>query len=169
MGKKIKALVTGGSGFLGQHLVRQLAETGKYDVTIFDIREGAYKSADVSTVVGDLRKPESVADACKGMQIVFHVATAAPTGANAINKDLMDGVNVRGTENVVAACVACGVPKLVLTSSASVVFDGHRLDMVTEACPYAAKPMDYYTQVAIQQVLGVENPCPPKPQNPQPF
>jgi sterol-4alpha-carboxylate 3-dehydrogenase (decarboxylating) len=116
---KINALVTGGSGFLGQHLVQQLIETGKYNVTIFDIREGAFKHADVKTIIGDLRKPESVQAACTGMEVVFHVATAAPTGAGALNKELMDGVNVQGTKNVVDACGECGVKKLILTSSAS--------------------------------------------------
>lgn len=147
---KIKALVTGGSGFLGQHVVRQLVETGKYEVVIFDIREGAYKDAAVKTIVGDLRKPESVKEACRGMQVVFHVATAAITGANATNEQLMTSVNIDGTKNIVEACRTNGVPKLIFTSTASVVFEGKRLDMVTEEHPYATKPFDFYTMTKIE-------------------
>ncbi len=84
------------------------------------------------------------------MDVVFHCATAAPTGAGALNKALMDGVNVTGTRNIVAACQACKVKKLVSTSSASVVFDGRTLSMVDESHPYALKPMDYYTRTKIE-------------------
>ena len=59
-----------------------------------------------------------------GRDVVFHCATASPSAANALNEDLMYAVNVRGTEHVVAACKAAGVPRLVYTSSASVVFEG---------------------------------------------
>ena len=99
---------------------------------------------------GDLRKAEQVAEACKGMEVVFHCATAAPTGSGALNKGLMDGVNVEGTRNIVAGCQAAGVKKLVSTSSASVVFEGRTLRMVDESQPYATKPMDYYTQTKIE-------------------
>jgi nucleoside-diphosphate-sugar epimerase len=54
-----------------------------------------------------------VVEATKNMDVVFHCATAAPTGANALNNDLMFSVNVDGTRNVIEACVANGVPKLV--------------------------------------------------------
>lgn len=116
---KIKALVTGGSGFLGQHLLRQLVDTGKYEAFSFDIREGPSKVPGVEFIQGDLRSLASVEGAIKGMEVVFHVATAAPTGAGALNKALMDGVNVEGTKNVIAACQAHGVKKLIYTSSAS--------------------------------------------------
>jgi sterol-4alpha-carboxylate 3-dehydrogenase (decarboxylating) len=84
------------------------------------------------------------------MDVVFHVATAAPTAANAHNEALMSAVNVGGTQNIVDACVACGVPRLIYTSSASVVFEGKDLVGADEARPYAAKPMDYYTHTKIE-------------------
>lgn len=108
---KIKALVTGGGGFLGKHLVNQLLESGKYDVTVFDIRDDGKNKAPV--VTGDLRKIDSVVEATKGMDVVFHCATAAPTGENALNNQLMFSVNVDGTQNVIDACIKNGVRKLV--------------------------------------------------------
>lgn len=144
---KLKALVTGGAGFLGQHIVQQLIDTGKYDVFIFDIRDTGTARAPV--IVGDLRKHDQVASAVKGKDIVFHCATAAPTGENSLNNELMHSVNVDGTTNVINACMDCGVPNLVFTSSASVVFDGKKLDFVNEQHAYASKPMDYYTQTKI--------------------
>eukprot|EP00887_Chlorella_sp_A99_P005269 scaffold1.g5269.t1 len=125
---KQRALVTGGSGFLGRHLVQQLLDSGKYEVTVFDIRRGEEAEREgLSYVIGDLRKPEDVAAAAAGQDVVFHVATAAPTAANTLNEGLMRAVNVDGTAHVIDACVAVGVPRLVYTSSASVVFDGRDL------------------------------------------
>mmetsp|Transcript_11696 Transcript_11696/g.31887 ORF Transcript_11696/g.31887 Transcript_11696/m.31887 type:complete len:354 (-) Transcript_11696:490-1551(-) len=146
-GGKLRALVTGGSGFLGQHLVAQLLATGKYDVRVFDVRDNGTSAVPVT--VGDLRKPEQVVEATKHMDVVFHCATAAPTGANALNNNLMYSVNVDGTRNIIDACVTNSVPKLVYTSSASVVFDGSNLYNVDEQHPYAKKPMDYYTNTKI--------------------
>lgn len=144
-----RCLVTGGSGFLGRHLVQQLLDSGRWEVTVFDIRplEGEDRA---TCIVGDLRKRSDVDAAVQGMDCVFHVATAAPTAHNAHNQELMRAVNVDGTANVVDACAAAGVPRLVYTSSASVVFDGRDLYAADEATPYAARPMDYYTHTKIE-------------------
>lgn len=146
---KQRCLVTGGSGFLGRHLVQQLLESGRYEVTVFDVRavEGEERA---TYIVGDLRVPADVEAACKGQDVVFHVATAAPTAANAHNEGLMHAVNVDGTRHVIDACVTAGVPRLIYTSSASVVFDGRDLHAVDEAQAYAAKPMDFYTHTKIE-------------------
>lgn len=56
----------------------------------------------------------------------------------------------QGTRNVVEACIRGRVPKLVYTSSASVVFEGRDLLGVDEATPYAKKPLDYYTHTKIE-------------------
>ena len=68
------------------------------------------------------------------------------------NEKLMRSVNVTGTENVIRACVAQHVPKLVYTSSASVVFNGVDLLDVDETHPYADSFLDYYTKTKVQHV-----------------
>jgi sterol-4alpha-carboxylate 3-dehydrogenase (decarboxylating) len=114
--QKRKALVTGGNGFLGQHLVRQLVSSGLYEVTVLDIRDTG-DSAAHAVRVADLRDAAAVATAVAGQDVVFHCATAAPTGANALNNQLMYSVNVDGTRNVIAACKQHGVTRLVSAGS----------------------------------------------------
>jgi nucleoside-diphosphate-sugar epimerase len=112
------ALVVGGAGFLGRHIVSQLLESRRYaSVRVFDIRPCGLPGADER--VGDLRKPSDVAAAVDGVDVVIHVATATPTSENSLNKQLMDDVNVRGLQHVIDACRAAGVRRLVYTSSAS--------------------------------------------------
>lgn len=78
---------------------------------MFDIRDSGDNKAPV--VVGDLRKLDQVVEATKGMDVVFHCATAAPTGQNALNNELMYSVNVDGTDNIIKACIENKVKKLV--------------------------------------------------------
>lgn len=91
------------------------------------------------------RKPHCLCPPA-GMDVVFHCATAAPQVQNASTRAIMHAVNVLGTQNVIAGCVQHGVPKLVYTSSASVVFAGKDLLDIDETAPYPVKPLDYYTQ-----------------------
>jgi sterol-4alpha-carboxylate 3-dehydrogenase (decarboxylating) len=117
------AIVTGGSGFLGRHLVDALLADGRYGVVrVFDVR--ASPDTRVESIVGDLRDPASIGPAVRGADVVFHCATASPAAESAANRALMTAVNVGGTRNVIDAVIDAGVPRLVFTSSASVVFDG---------------------------------------------
>lgn len=90
---------------------------------------------------------------------MFHCATAAPAAANTANKKLMHDVNVKGTQNMIDACIGAGVPKLVYTSSASVVFDGADLIDVDESAPYASKPIDYYTETKVRLLCSGRQAC----------
>ena len=104
---------------------------------------------DLWVIVMQTLKPPEVLKHCAGAQVVFHSATAAPAAANTANRKLMHDVNVTGTEHVIAACLAARVPALVYTSSASVVFDGTDLIDTDESAPYAARPIDFYTETKV--------------------
>lgn len=141
---KQRALVTGGAGFLGRHLIQQLLDSGKYEVTCFDLQRVSIDGC--TCVAGDLSKAADVDAAVAGQDIVFHTATAAPSAQNAANAQaLMRRVNVTGTVNIIAACRASRVPRLVYTSSASVAFSGAPMVDVDESAPYPERPMDFYT------------------------
>src|SRR5579871_1290335 len=128
------ALVTGGGGFLGRYICEQLVARGDR-VRSFgrgDYPELAALGADVAR--GDVRDAEQVAAACSGVDVVFHVAGAAGIWGP---WDHFYGINVLGTENVLAGSRRHGVRKLVFTSSPSVTFDGSDQCGVDESAPYA--------------------------------
>ncbi|MBN1910146.1 MAG: NAD-dependent epimerase/dehydratase family protein [Pirellulales bacterium] len=132
----MKALVTGGGGFLGQYVVEQLVARGD---SVRTFCRGDYPelgALGVETVRGNLRDPLAVVDACRGMDVVFHVAAKA--GVWGRHEDFLRA-NMLGTSHVVFGCREQGVGRLVFTSSPSVTFDGTDQEGVDESAPYPTK------------------------------
>lgn len=131
----MNALVTGGGGFLGGAIVARLVARGD---KVRSLSRGDYPTLaamGVEQVRGDLADLDAVGRAAEGCEVVFHVAAKAgiwgPAGAYRRS-------NVLGTRNVIAACRARRVRRLVFTSSPSVVFDGRDMEGVDESVPYPA-------------------------------
>lgn len=127
------ALVTGGGGFLGSHIVEALLARGD---RVRSFGRGDYprlREQGVELVRGDLSDATAVAAACRGVDCVFHAA--AMPGISMRAKPY-DEINRLGTENVIAGCIAANVPRLVYTSSPSVVFAGRDQCGVDESTPY---------------------------------
>ncbi len=137
----MKALVTGAGGFLGLYLVEQLVARGD---SVRGYCRGRYEeldALDVETVRGDLRDREQTAAACRGMDVVFHVAGAPGLGGS---WNFYHSVNTLGTQNILEGCRKHGVPRLVYTSSPSVVFDQHEQAGVDESVPYPTRWLAHY-------------------------
>jgi len=153
-------LVTGGSGFLGGHIVQGLL-AASCRVRIFDVAKprdghGLWKEGEVDVVVGDLLDASSVASALRGVYCVIHVASPSPTSRNPV---LFQRVNVDGTRLLIEQCKAAGVDRFVYTSSASVVFDGRDQRNFDEKCPPPMHALDDYTKskLAAEQVVLSSN------------
>ncbi|KAK5864978.1 hypothetical protein PBY51_016174 [Eleginops maclovinus] len=149
-----RCAVIGGSGFLGRHLVEKLLDRG-YSVSVFDIRQ-SYELPGVAFHLGDLCDKQALLPAMKDVSLVFHCASPAPASDD---RGLFERVNIQGTRTIIQACIEAGVQKLVLTSSASVVFEGTDIKNGREDLPYAQKPIDYYTETKIVQEKLVLEAC----------
>ncbi len=139
----MKALVTGGNGFLGSAIVRMLHERGD-DVSI--LCRSSYENVAqyiVQAHQADLRDGAAVRRACTGMDVVFHVASLAGVWGQLRE---FQTINVDGTRNVIDACRAGGVPRLVYTSSPSVVFGRGDLCGVDESQPNPDRYLAAYPQ-----------------------
>jgi nucleoside-diphosphate-sugar epimerase len=132
----VKALVTGGSGFLGGAVVRCLVERG-WAVRSFQRRHSpALAALGVEQRQGDLADAAAVEAAVAGCETVFHVAARAVLWGPPRE---FQATNVAGTANVLAACRRSGVRRLVFTSTPSVVHGGRHLEGIDESAPYAER------------------------------
>lgn len=128
-----KSVVTGGAGFVGRNLVEALVRRGDA-VTTIDVGQKPWR-ADVTTLDADIRDKEAMKAAFAGAEVVYHNASIVHTKNNRV--DEVWSVNLGGTESVLAACQAAGVPKLVYVSSASAVYEGRDLENGDESLPYS--------------------------------
>ncbi|MCI0331810.1 MAG: NAD-dependent epimerase/dehydratase family protein [Planctomycetes bacterium] len=127
------ALVTGGGGFLGAYIVEAILARGG---RVRSFGRGDYprlQAQGAEVVRGDIRDRDAVAAACRDVECVYHVAAMPGISMRARG---YDEVNRVGTDNVLAACRAAGVTRLIYTSSPSVVFAGHDQRGVDESEPY---------------------------------
>jgi nucleoside-diphosphate-sugar epimerase len=131
--KNEKVLVTGGGGFLGKAIVKQLKAGGDRVISFSRSFYDDLARLGVEQIQGDLADPGAVDQALQGVDTVFHVA-AKPGIWGAF--DGYFKANVTGTRNVIDACRANRVARLVYTSSPSVVFDGKHMEGTDESAPY---------------------------------
>lgn len=117
-GAVVKALVTGGGGFLGQHIVRQLLDRGDEVRVLGRSRYPHLEEWNVPCVQGDVRDAEAVAAAVKGCDTIFHVA--ARVGYWGRHSEYVE-TNVNGTQHLLAAAQSAEVERFVYTSTPSVV------------------------------------------------
>lgn len=154
----MKALVTGGGGFLGGVIVRMLRERGDQVRSFSRGEYPALAALGVEQVRGGLEDREAVIGAAAGCDVVFHVAAKA--GIWGSYRDFYQA-NVVGTENVLAACRSNNIGRLVYTSSPSVVFDGSDVEGGNESLPYPDRYEAHYPATkarAEQMVLAANSP-----------
>jgi len=152
----MKALVTGGGGFLGSAIVRRLVGQGTAVRSFSRWRHGELDALGIEQSQGDLADCAAVGAAVANCDVVFHVAAKA--GIWGLYEDYYR-TNVIGTKNVIAACRAQGVSRLVYTSSPSVVFDGGDMEGLDESLPYPKRFATHYprTKAAAERLVRAAN------------
>jgi dTDP-L-rhamnose 4-epimerase len=125
-------LITGGAGFIGSHLARELLSAG-YTVRILDSLDGqvhpdgtrpAYLEPDVELVVGDVRDRATVDAALKGIDAVCHMASAVGVGQSMYEIERYTSVNDIGTAVLLEAMIDRPVGELLVASSMSIYGEG---------------------------------------------
>jgi len=138
----MKALVTGGGGFLGGAIVDLLHARG---ASIRTLARGDYprlRDLEVTMVQGDLADASAVRRAVEGCDVVFHVAAKAGIWGSYAD---YHRPNVEGTRNILDACREHGIRRLVFTSSPSVVFNGADIAGVDESALYPTHYESFYS------------------------
>lgn len=145
----MRALVTGGAGFIGSHLVDRLLAAG-HEVTAYDnlstgrrrFLEGALSRSGFALVEGDVLDAGTLARAVAGHDWVFHLAANADVrhGTEHPRRDLEQ--NTLGTFNVLEAMRACGVRRIAFTSTGS-VYGEPEVFPTPESCPFPAQTSLY--------------------------
>lgn len=141
----MRYLVTGGAGFIGSHISRELLERG-HSVRVFDNfssgkRENLH-GLDVEIVEGDLRDADAVAHAVKGMDVVFHEAAFVSVPESMEKPQECFDVNVTGTSGLFESARRAGVRRVVVASSAAVYGDSEAYPLsedtpLRQLSPYA--------------------------------
>ena len=154
----MKVLVTGGGGFLGSAICRQLHSRG--DEVIAYQRSAAEElgKLGITVVQGDITDAGGLLKASKDVDAIIH--TAAKAGLS-VNYEDYFGPNVSGTENVLKACRSNNIRKLVFTSSPSVTHSDGDIEGGDESLPYPKTYNSPYPEtkaLSEQQVMAAN--CP---------
>ncbi len=140
-----KALITGGAGFIGSHLVTRLAEFG-YDIVVLDnLKRGTVdaiarhlRSGAATFIEGDIRDRATIMSAAEGCDLIFHLAAQSNVMGALDDPDYSFTTNAFGTYNVLTCAVELGVARVVFTSSRE-VYGEPQYTPVDEEHPLGAK------------------------------
>jgi UDP-glucose 4-epimerase len=161
------SLVTGGAGFIGSHLVEELARRGR-PVRVLDdfstgLRSNVAHLPSVEVIEGSLTDPTTVARAVQGVGVIYHLGALASVARSVENPPVTHAACATGTLNVLDAARKSGVRRVVYAASSS-AYGGHSapggqkedLPMVAKS-PYAAAKLagELYMQ-AFAHTYGLE-------------
>ncbi len=144
----MKALVTGGAGFIGSHLVEALVNEEHFDeVVVLDtLNKGKVESIKhlidtkkVRLIEGDIRCRDIVDEAMQGVDYVFHTAAIHITQSSKSPDECID-INIQGSYNVFRSALDHKVKRVIFSSSSSVYGDPRKLPMHEDDQLYPAEP-----------------------------
>jgi UDP-glucose 4-epimerase len=125
-----KAVVTGGAGFIGAHLVARLVQRGDQVVVLDNMKRGRreriedeLRAGGARLVEGDIRSFDSLAAVVSGCDVVYHLAAQSNVMGAVDDPEYSITTNVLGTFNVLRSAAEAHVPKVVFTSSREVYGD----------------------------------------------
>ncbi|MCX7829637.1 MAG: SDR family NAD(P)-dependent oxidoreductase [Acidobacteria bacterium] len=154
---KNKAVVTGGCGFIGSHIVEILLKSDWQVVIIDNLSGGSVENikdfkSDIKLIIDDIRNEEALLAAFKDAQVVFHQAAFISVPESEKNPDECFDVNISGTIKVAKAAKKVGVRKIVFASSCAVYGSNKNIplkedDVLMPLSPYA------YSKKVCEEIL----------------
>ena len=151
------AVVTGGSGFIGRHLVQQLLDQGQ-EVRVLDLKAPALPKA-VTVIEGSVTDHDILSRAFRGAEVVYHLAGNPNLWTR--NKADFYQINTLGTQRVLESAARLGVGRVVHTSSPTVLIGrrtGTRPSVVTETLRLRSEDMlgDYCRSKLLAEEAALE-------------
>ncbi len=149
-------VITGATGHIGNVLVRELLARGKEVRAVIPPFEDTapLEGLEVEKVEGDVRNVDSLIEAFKGAEVVYHLAGIISILPG--KSELLYQVNVVGTRNAVEACLRARVPRLVYTSSIHAIAEPPDGTVIDETLPFAPdRGMGEYNRSKAQATLEV--------------
>ncbi|KAK2893861.1 hypothetical protein Q8A73_016345 [Channa argus] len=135
-----KVVVTGGGGYFGFRLGKELASQGM-SVILLDLNKPPCEIPDGAIFYkSDIRDYSSLYKVCEGVDCIFHTASYGMSGPEQLRKEQVESVNVGGTNNVINVCKERSIPRLVYTSTINVVFTGKPIEDGDEASVSSVPP-----------------------------
>jgi len=138
----VKALVTGGAGFIGSHVVDKLRDKG-VEVRVYDMVMPSYRK-DIEYYQGSLLDLDALRMALSGIDVIFHLGAIADVKDVYQEPHYSESINVRGTINVLEAIRRSGYTKRLIYASTIWVYSDCADDSVDETTPLPA-PSHLYT------------------------
>jgi UDP-glucose 4-epimerase len=163
----MRALVTGGAGFIGSHLVDALLARGDDVVVLDNLATGRLENVpdDAQLIQGDVADEAAVAGAVAGCEVVYHQAALGSVARSVERPLTSDSVNVHGTLAVLQGAHRAGVRRVVLASSSSVYGGATQVPTPETAplvprSPYAVTKLtgEHYARV-FRELHGLETVC----------
>jgi dihydroflavonol-4-reductase len=161
---RVKAFVTGGTGFIGKRLVHKLRERGDDVVALVRTpsKAGDLRDLGVQIVEGDLSNEDAIRQGVQGCDSVFHVGATYKIGVPTTEHAAMYDANVKGTERVIDNAVEAGAGRIVYVSTGN-VYGNTRGQVVDETYVRPQPPdfLSYYDetkylahQAALERIAG---------------
>ena len=154
-----KILITGGTGFLGSHVVRQFLDAGEKNLRVMASRvPERMRDAGVEPIEGSVTSRDDVAEACKNVSAIFHLAGKVSRDNG--DAAAMNRVHLEGTRLLCEAAKEAGVTAFLLASSSGTIAVSEDEEMLDETFP---QPVDifsrwaYYASKYYQERTALEN------------
>ena len=149
----MRALVTGGAGFIGSHIVEELLRDGASVRVLDNFSSGRRKNletfrGDLEILEGDLRDAKIIKAATRDVELVFHLAAFISVPQSVVDPETCFAVNVAGTVTLLEAARQAGVRKVVLSSSTAVYGDTDKFPTDEET------PLRPFSPYALSKQVG---------------